>query len=74
MTRSKNQRWGSRRKREVAASILSGEKTKAAVLLEYPDISEEELDTWITAYKRSGGSSAGMSMSAMIRDRKLQTA
>lgn len=72
MTRSRTIRWGSARKREIAASILNNERTADAVLAEYPDLSREELDTWIAAYRRGGGARDTMSMAAMIKARKAQ--
>lgn len=70
MTRSKNQRWSGSRKRDLVFEILSGARTREQVRAEHADISEEELEGWISAYQRSKGNLRGMGMRAMIDARK----
>lgn len=67
-------RWTASRKRELVASILSGERTLEAVQAQYPDLTKEELDGWIAAYKRGRGESSHLRQVALVAARKPVTA
>lgn len=74
MTRTQSIRWTAARKRELVASILSGDRTKASALETHPDLSEEELDGWVAAYRSGKGNANAMSQKAMHEARKPVTA
>lgn len=74
MTKTLSIRWTASRKRELVASIFSGERTTESVLTQHPDLTVEELKGWMDAYERGKGDANHLGQAAMIGARKPVTA
>lgn len=48
-------RWSFRDKTFIAERVVNGELEADRVMRDYPDLSREELESWVEAYVTSGG-------------------
>ncbi|MGE3583052.1 MAG: DUF1153 domain-containing protein [Hyphomonadaceae bacterium] len=62
-------RWTAAKKHELVASLVHGDRTRESVMADHPTLSEEELDSWIAAFKRGSGEPDALKQNRMLRER-----